>query len=283
MFKNCSCKCKCIAKDIKLFRKYYIKEKNKHILEKQGGCPCCRGTVDYEESHFVNSKLVMRVNKFKFRDITHFKYHHQLLEYIVKMELECKDLSIRNETIFDDWEETEDKNKEFNKLIAAIKEKNNTIKKQCRTIITKNIKLTTENKEHIRDKKILRRKKKLLEKEMSTMVYLKSIKTEEKPLLGKPIEDKDSSEESEDDTELITDDLTKTSEYYLNILYKYQKLKNFLVDKQFSIRDISEMTKTSVHKLRSKFFMLKYERLKIAHPDTDNLNTADEFVSLLMT
>lgn len=256
----CACnKNNCILKNNTVYQSYKAKKAIKeHIPDEI--CECCvnkKAAFKFRESSFLKidrPKVDILLNESKCN----------LVKKLIRLDLFVDELSSINQVLVKDELELQ---KAFDREVV------NNLK--LKEILNKNFVLLKENKQQIdklnNTENELRNENKKLKKRIKQ--------------LEKLIVQSDNEEIDDEIEEEIDDEIEEEEEDGIDVLLKYQKIKDYLVKNDISLSRLCfRNTKYDKKKIFNKFINLKIRRLNTAHPVVDKpLENDDEFINLLLS
>lgn len=249
----------CILKSRKTYNKYFEQQKTEHLIKGEDGgiCDCCLETTFYRHSK-EKTKLVSKVPpKWKNHACDHAKQsikYYFLVDSIMEIN---QGYHLRHEKQAKMMDEAE---------VDIIK-----LKQLYRKSLASSEKLQNDIKKEQTQIKDLRAELRQLKKENKKIKYALIC---------------ESDEEEDEAGETIPPLITKPTnpESDVEILYRYQRIKDYLVAHELSITRLCrrlgmEQQRTFVCE---RFIDLKVDRINIAHPEAEPITTDQECIALIL-
>jgi uncharacterized coiled-coil protein SlyX len=271
------CQCKkinCILKNKRVFEEF----RNKTLLEKQyAKCSCCEEQDSYTTKHSYVKNIFSPLEKTIYGKSTCFiAKEYMKLRYFLK---ELSDVNINYSTKFS----------EHDLLLDEISIENSKIK----SILTKQIYINNEQKKEIQqlsttvtdntiERKKLKKQIKCLEKSISKMKFDDKQDSDSDESIEEVIVYKEIIEEVIVYKEIEEKKKKKKENNEIEIILKYQTLKNYMIFNNVSLSQICKRMNIEIPRMLRIFFTLKYIRNDIAHPNINNPITSDkDFIKFL--
>lgn len=254
------CQCKkinCILKNKKTFEEF----RNKTLLEKQySKCSCCEERDSYSTKFSHIKNIVSPPEKAVYGKSTcYIAAEYIKLHYFLK---ELSDVNMNYSTRFTEHdlllEEMSIENSKLKSILTKQIRLNNQQTKEIQ-------RLSTINTDNITERKKLKKQIKCLEKSISKMKFD-----------DKQDSDSDESIEEVFYTSNIENEELKKDKNDIEIILKYETLKNYMIFHNVSLSQICKRMNIGISNMIRIFFTLKYKRNDIAHPNINNPITSDK-------
>ena len=272
---KCPCgRLDCILRTRKVFENY-VNKKEIYDLTESEICSCKKCIKKKYQSRHLEITVSLRRPILNFNKV---KYTCCLIKHILNDINYCNQLQKENDVFYKeitDIEELRNKHTEthikLKSLVATVLKQ----KKDLENVIEKY--KVSENELH-NENRILKKRLKMMEKEMSNMVFDNTLQ----------IDTSDEDEEEVKEVEVKIVEVIKVVkevklEDKLNTIYKYQQIVNYLTPKKLSLSKVlyNILPREQVESFRDKFYRLKYQRLSLCHPSVIDIQNDIEFVNIL--
>jgi hypothetical protein len=275
MFCNCDKK-NCILASDNTYNKYLNKQKLIFESGYKTGCNCiccCPTNINRE-----NATTTIRVN-FNF-NIKNPKC--RIIKKLIKNQFELRDTIKENEKFY----------KHFTKINSAF-ERETVINLKLKNAMCKNLKEITNLKKEIKSNLLIDKMKnadiRKLKKDIRNFkkCIIQNVPDENLNNSDDDDDNDNDDDDDDDDDDNDNDDNDDNDDDNNNdgTLYKYQQIKNYLCKNHMSISRLCRIQKIrgyAKNQIHKAFIKLQIDRVKIAHPQTANINSNRDLINTIL-